>query len=105
VQSSLEPSIPDRASPVVANHVVGRPVQPDQRRIAIRDIANATPRHEKDLGDRVIDGVTLQASAAISVDRSIAPAIQLAKPRVLARGVQRNRFRPAAHDIYMLRST
>ena len=33
--SGLEPSIPGRASPLVANHVVGRPVQPDQRRIAI----------------------------------------------------------------------
>ena len=82
--SGLETMPTRRAPPLVANHAVGHPVQPHQRRIAIRDILTATPRSEEHLGDRIIDRITRQAAAAIGVDRSEVTAVELAEPGVLA---------------------
>jgi hypothetical protein len=63
---------------------VRHPVQPDACGISLGYVREATPRREEHLGDRIVDNVGGDPSAAIVADQPVVAAVQLLEVGIVA---------------------
>ena len=85
------------AAPLVADDPIGDAVHPQQRRLAVRHIAEAAPHGQERVRDRVVDRIRRHPPAAVFPDRSLAQRVELDEPGLINQGGAAVSAPPDAH--------